>query len=134
MRARCDRGSIGRHWILAVGILFQVGSGLCRGEGALSPELLAHYGETIADALARYREYPRSAQVWGWQGVVTIRLQVAPSGRLLDAAVHTSSGHEVLDRQAIAMAWIPERLPPLPEGVRDQEVAVLVPIVFRLRR
>jgi TonB family protein len=63
-----------------------------------------------------------------------MRLHVAPSGRLLDAAVHASSGHEVLDRQALAMAWAPERLPPLPEGVRDQEVTVLVPIVFRLGR
>jgi protein TonB len=138
-----DRIAIAPVWAVAVGILFQIGLGPYLGErghatepsaGPLSPELLAHYGETVADALARYREYPRSARVWGWQGVVTMQLRVAPSGRLLEAQVRTSSGHEVLDREAIAMAWRPERLPPLPAGVRDQEVTVLVPIVFRLTR
>jgi protein TonB len=125
------------HRSLAAGIVL----GLCLAQagraaepGPLSPALLTHYGETIASALVRYMDYPRSAQVWRWQGVATIRLHVAPSGRLLDAQIDSSSGHEVLDRQAIAMAWSPERLPPLPEGVPDQEVTVLVPIVFRLAR
>jgi protein TonB len=128
---------LGSHRFLAVGIVLGLclaPAGRAADPGPLSPALLGHYGETIASALAGYMEYPRSAQVWRWQGVVTMRLQVAPSGRLLDAQIRTSSGHEVLDREAIAMAWRPQRLPPLPEGVRDQEVTVLVPIVFRLAR
>ena len=70
----------------------------------------------------------------GWQGAVTMRLRVAPSGRLIDAEVHASSGHEALDRQALAMAAKPERFPPPPEGLRESEIAVLVPVVFRLER
>jgi protein TonB len=97
-------------------------------------ELLVSYGQTISQALARYKEYPRIAQMQGWQGAVTMRLRVAPSGRLIDAEVHSSSGHEVLDRQALAMASKPERYPVPPEGLRDREVAVLVPVVFRLER
>ena len=84
--------------------------------------------------LARYTDYPRLAQMQGWQGAVTMRLRVAPSGRLLDAEVYASSGHEVLDRQALAMAARAERFPAPPEGLRDREVAVLVPVVFRLER
>ena len=45
-------------------------------------ELLSSYGQTISQALARYKEYPRIAQMQGWQGAVTMRLRVAPSGRL----------------------------------------------------
>jgi protein TonB len=97
-------------------------------------DLLAGYGQTISLVLARYTDYPRVAQMQGWQGAVTMRLRVAPSGRLLDAEVQTSSGHEVLDRQALAMAARAERFPAPPEGLRDREVAVLVPVVFRLER
>ena len=97
-------------------------------------ELLFSYGQTISQALARYKEYPPIAQMQGWQGSVTMRLRVAPSGRLIDAQVHASSGHGVLDRQALAMASKPERYPAPPEGLRDREIAVLVPVVFRLER
>ena len=102
--------------------------------GVSPSELLSSYGQTISQALARYKEYPRIAQMQGWQGAVTMRLRVAPSGRLIDAEVHASSGHEALDRQALAMASKPERFPPPPEGLRDREIAVLVPVVFRLER
>ncbi len=99
-----------------------------------SSDLLSDYGQAISQVLARHKEYPRIAQMQGWQGAVTMRLRVAPSGRLLDAEVHTSSGYEVLDRQALAMASKAGHLPAPPEGLRDREIAVLVPVVFRLGR
>jgi protein TonB len=100
-----------------------------------SSELLSSYGQTISQALARYKEYPRIAQLRGWEGAVTMRLRVAPSGRLIEAKVQISSGHEVLDKQALEMTARAGRLPALPDGLRDrEEVAVLVPIVFRLER
>jgi len=98
-----------------------------------SSELLSSYGQTISKALSRYKEYPRIAQMRGWEGAVTLRLRVAPSGRLIEATVQASSGHEVLDKQAMEMAARAGRLPAPPDGLRDrEEVAVLVPIVFRL--
>jgi protein TonB len=97
-------------------------------------ELLSSYGQAISQALARYKEYPRVAQLQGWQGAVTMRLRVTPAGRLVEAKVHASSGYEVLDRQALAMASMAERLPVPPEGLGDGEIAVLVPVVFRLER
>jgi periplasmic protein TonB len=99
-----------------------------------SAELLAGYGKRISEALSRYKEYPRVAQLRGWEGAVTMRLRVAPSGRLVDAELYTSSGYEVLDKQAIAMATRAAQLPVPPEGLNGGEVAVLVPVVFRLER
>ena len=99
-------------------------------EPAPSAELLSGYTKTLSDALARYKEYPRIAELRGWEGSVTMRLRLAPSGRLVDAQLHTSSGHEVLDKQAIAMASKAAQLPAPPEGVSS----VLVPVVFRLER
>ena len=97
-------------------------------------ELLFSYGQTISQALARYKEYPRIAQMQGWEGSVTMRLRVARVRPPDRCQVHASSGHEVLDRQALAMASKPERFPAPPEGLRDREIAVLVPVVFRLER
>ena len=101
---------------------------------APAPELLEGYGKIISQRLARYKEYPRIAQMRGWEGSVTMRLRVAPSGHLIDAELHTSSGHEVLDKQALAMAIQARQLPVPPEELSGGEVAVLVPIVFRLER
>jgi len=97
-------------------------------------DLLSAYGQTISQALARFKEYPRIAQLQGWQGAVTMRLRVAQSGRLLEAEVHASSGYAALDRQALAMAANAGRLPAPPEGLDEPEVTVLVPVVFRLER
>jgi protein TonB len=101
---------------------------------APAPELLEGYGKIISQRLARYKEYPRIAQMRGWEGSVTMRLRVAPSGHLIDAELHTSSGHEVLDKQALAMVIQARQLPVPPEELSGGEVAVLVPIVFRLER
>jgi protein TonB len=99
-------------------------------------ELISVYGQTISRLLTPYRKYPPIARMQGWEGLVTMELRVAPSGRLLDAAVRTSSGHEVLDRQALAMASQAEPFPAPPAALRDREitVVVVVPVVFRLER
>lgn len=98
-----------------------------------SPELLSGYTQGISKMLAQHREYPRVALMRGWEGSVTMRLRVAPSGRLIDAELHTSSGYDVLDRQALAMVAEAGPLPAPPEGLRDGEIEVLVPVNFRLR-
>ena len=99
---------------------------------APAPELLEGYARRISEALGRYKEYPRAAQMRGWQGSVTMRLQVASTGRLIDAQLYSSSGHDVLDKEALALARKTERLPAPPDGLRDGDIVVLVPIVFRL--
>ena len=99
-----------------------------------SPDALAGYGRSVSQALARHREYPRLALIRGWEGATTLRLRVAPGGRLAEAAVHQSSGHEVLDDQALAMVKRLGTLPLPPESLRDREFAVLVPVVFQLAK
>jgi protein TonB len=101
---------------------------------APSPDLLAGYGSSISRLLARHREYPRVAALRGWEGTVTMRLKVGANGRLMEAQVDSSSGHAALDMQALEMVKRIAELPPPPEGLRDREFAVLVPVVFRLQR
>lgn len=101
---------------------------------APSPDLLAGYGSSVSRVLARHREYPRVAAMRGWEGTVTMRLKVGADGRLMEARVDSSSGHAVLDTQALEMVKRIAELPPPPEGLRNREFAVLVPVVFRLQR
>jgi protein TonB len=95
-------------------------------------ELLASYTKTVSQALARYKKYPRIAQMRGWEGAVMLELRLAPSGRLLGAGLHTSSGYPMLDEQALAMAARVGQFPAPPEGLSSADMAVLLPIVFRL--
>lgn len=101
---------------------------------APSPDLLAGYGSSVSRLLARHREYPRVAAMRGWEGTVTMRLKVGANGRLMEAQVDASSGHTALDAQALEMVKRIAELPPPPEGLRDREFAVLVPVEFRLQR
>jgi protein TonB len=101
---------------------------------APSAEALSDYTRSLSNALNRYKEYPRIAELRGWEGSVTMRLRVAPSGRLIDAQVYKSSGFAVLDQQAVAMVSKAGVLPVPPEGLDSAEVPVLVPINFRLER
>lgn len=99
---------------------------------APSAELLALYTKNLSELFARYKEYPRIAEVRGWEGSVTMRLRVAPSGRLIAAELYKSSGYDALDKQAITMVTRAGVLPLPPEGAA--EIPVLVPINFRLER
>ena len=99
-----------------------------------SAETLSDYTRNLSKALERYKEYPRLAELRGWEGSVTMRLRVAPSGRLIEAQVYKSSGFAVLDQQAVAMVSKAGALPVPPEGLDADGVPVLVPITFRLER
>jgi protein TonB len=101
---------------------------------APSAEMLSDYTRSLSKALERYKEYPRIAELRGWEGSVTMRLRVAPTGRLIEAQVYKSSGVAVLDQQAVAMVSKAGALPVPPEGLDADGVPVLVPITFRLER
>ena len=100
----------------------------------VSAELIALYTKSLSELFARHKEYPRIAQLRGWEGSVTMRLRVAPSGRLVGAEVLKSSGYDALDQQAMAMVTRVGVLPAPPDGLNAAEVPVLVPIHFRLER
>jgi periplasmic protein TonB len=101
---------------------------------APSAEALARYAKSLSETFARYKEYPRIAELRRWEGSVTMRLRVAPSGRLIAAELYESSGYEALDKQAMTMVTRAGVLPVPPEGLDAAGVPVLVPINFRLER
>lgn len=100
---------------------------------APEPDVLASYGHALSQAIARHQRYPRVAQMRGWQGTATVALKFGSGNQLLATTLHRSSGHEVLDEQALQMVKDAQPLPSAPERLRSRDFTVLVPIVFRLK-
>lgn len=69
----------------------------------------------------------------GWEGEVMLLLTITRKDGLKSVAVRSSSGHEVLDRHAVALVQACAPLPPPPAGLGDQLFEVTVPVRYRLR-
>ena len=95
---------------------------------------LAAYIRSLTEIIGRQRTYPRLARVRGWEGTVTLRLQFLPGGKLHKVAMANSSGHDVLDQQALVMARGLSPWPLPPDELREREITVLVPVEFRLQK
>lgn len=95
-------------------------------------DLKRGFGDALARSLAAQRRYPRVAQMRGWQGTVEIEIEFLANGRMGSVAVVRSSGHDVLDEQALRMLEEAE-LPLRPDPLRERGFTLRVPIEFRLR-
>jgi TonB family protein len=75
--------------------------------------------------------YPRRAREQGWQGRVIVRLKILANGTVESGTVHQSSGHQLLDDNAInaASQWTFE---PAKNGGFPVATTVNIPIQFDL--
>jgi protein TonB len=95
-------------------------------------EILAVYGPRLAQIIGRYQRYPQVAQVRQWQGTTLLQLHLTAGGDLAEVRVISSSGHEILDRQAMNMVREATPLPRLPDAFAGRPLTIDVPVVFRL--
>jgi len=92
---------------------------------------LRQFRLSLASEARRVRNYPEAARRIGLTGTAEIRVRVdALSQRHAELA--RSSGHALLDEAALAMLRIAAERSPLPESLRGQEFAVLLPVVFEV--
>lgn len=75
--------------------------------------------------------YPPIAQEEGWEGRAVLRVHVDASGRPISVEIHQSSGHDVLDKAALAATrqWT---FVPAKRGTTPIDGWVDVPLDFRL--
>jgi protein TonB len=76
-------------------------------------------------------DYPEVAAERGWEGRVVLKVHVLPSGKPDSVAVVTSSGHDILDSEAVSTVkkWLFE---PAKRGDTPIDGWVNVPINFKL--
>ena len=89
------------------------------------------YGSALSREIAKHINYPSIAKMRGWQGVVEIDFQLDGNGKILSQKIRTSSGFEVLDKQALEMVK-KSNFPIPPEVLKSSAFNVTVPVSFRL--
>lgn len=95
--------------------------------------LIAQYRSQFIAAAVRYKRYPLPARDNGWEGDVVVHLEIAPSGELSAVQVKRSSGHTVLDQQALEMFRLAAPQVPLPPQLRGRAFSFDVRAVYSLK-
>ena len=93
---------------------------------------LESYSSLLANAIAKYKQYPKIAQMRGWQGTVIADLEIDSKGSVVSVKIKKSSTYEVLDNEALEMIKKASPFPMPPESLRGKNFNVLVPISFKL--
>ena len=95
-------------------------------------QYLESYSSLLANAIAKYKQYPKIAQMRGWQGTVIADLEIDSKGSVVSVKIKKSSTYEVLDNEALEMIKKASPFPTPPESLRGKNFNVLVPISFKL--
>ncbi len=90
------------------------------------------YSNTLWGAISKHKQYPKIAQMRGWQGDAVVELLLDGSGKLKSKKIIQSSGHDVLDKQALEMVEKAAPYPIPPEVLRGNSFTITVPIPFKL--
>jgi protein TonB len=93
---------------------------------------LEQYRLALIVATRRYKRYPAIAMEKGWQGRVEVRMEIGANGLLASASIKRSSGHEILDNQALDMLKKGKTTVQIPTGLRGRAFNVDVPVIFNL--
>jgi len=95
-----------------------------------SPQVEINYSNLLAAHIAKHLKYPRIAQRREMQGQVVIAIQIGGDGSLISKNIQKSSGHEILDKEAMNIV---ERSKPFPLPPYGKKNSYEVPIIFSLR-
>lgn len=110
---------------------------------AAAPQSVRSSGDSLAPAswesrllahLETHQRYPQRARSNRQQGVAYLRISVGRNGELLAHALERSSGHAVLDQEAIAALLRAVPLPAPPSEIVKVPVERIVPMQFIYRR
>jgi len=96
------------------------------------PDYLVEYAGQVQDRIAQAAVYPEEARQLGWEGTVRLGLRILADGTLSEAKVKQSSGYEIFDDSAVAVAKKQTPYPGFPAELRSREISIEVPVVYSL--
>jgi protein TonB len=97
------------------------------------PGALDRYQRQLVTVAARFKRYPRSAIDNNWEGAVVVRMTIGADGRIAALGVSSSSGHEVLDQQALDMFRTAKPFVQLPPELAGREFELELRAIYSLR-
>jgi protein TonB len=101
---------------------------------AIDTRVRSDYAQRINEAAERYKVYPRVAIDNNWQGEVGLVMAIGSDGRIASLRVSRSSGHRVLDEQALEMFARAKPRVRMPAALRGKQFELELRAVFRLER
>jgi len=99
-------------------------------ESTLDP--VTRYASVIQKRILDNLNYPVAAKEAGFQGTVRLYLHLSYQGQLLEAVVKDSSGHKVLDDNAVKIAQSMPSYPPFPSTIESKDLWIEIPVTYRL--
>ena len=94
------------------------------------PGSLEKYRLQLKLAAAKYKLYPKVARDNNWEGLVALRMAFSANGSVASFRVIKTSGHAVLDQQAIEMFKSAAAAVPTPPLLRGKEFAFDVAVSY----
>jgi protein TonB len=81
----------------------------------------------------KYKRYPRAAMDNNWEGRVVVRMVVGANGMISSISIATSTGHELLDKQALDMIQKAKGGVLIPPALRGREFTLEIPVIYSLK-
>lgn len=94
---------------------------------------LDQYRLQLIGIAKKYKRYPRVAIDNNWEGDVVVRMVIGANGMISSLSIKTSSGHTVLDQQALEMFKKAKPLVPIPPALRGKEFTIEVRANYNLK-
>jgi TonB family protein len=105
-----------------------------QSQKAPSPEAMAAYRYNLSLSIARAVRYPLAACADTLEGVVHLQFTASSGGPITSRRIVKSSGHAILDREALQAIDRVKSVPPFPPSAKTQQASFSVPINFNWPR
>lgn len=90
------------------------------------------YVRLLMAALLEHKTYPAAARKARARGVVHLRFSINRRGQVLSSAIASSPGFAILENAALEVLRRADPLPPIPDGIANDQLTVTVPIEYAL--
>lgn len=99
---------------------------------AVSSETLSEYRLSLARVARRFKAYPPLARDEGWQGEVIVVVAIHAGMATPVVSLGRSSGHQLLDQQALEMVSHAVQNADFPESLRGKFMSISLPVEYSL--
>lgn len=93
-------------------------------------QAISNYVKAVQMRISQAVSFPLQAKEKGWQGTVTLSLDLLSDGSLNDVKVKNSSGHDIFDKDAVNTTKILAPFDPFPPDIQLEQLTVNIPIVY----